>query len=584
MDSTTRFDTKRVGALPVIVAYLEKMQLGSTIDEHVPWKGDVALGTLVEIMVCNRLLNPKAQYKIGEWAQRAGVCDYYGVSAKQLNDDLLGRALERIATHAFTVQSQLILHLIKKFKLNVANIHYDISNVELYGAYERQLQDNAATQKALEDGHTQPTNDDTDENTTRDTPQGPTPMYGRTKSGRKNVKQVQFGMNVARDGAVPIDLIPFDGNEAEVKTHIKNLDRLRRMLPTQSLVYAADTKFDSPENLLANKAAGGQFICGGVFQPHLKDEYLTHRDEMKEVNYCPKSKQHLPEEKRPKYKTYETSKCLEGEVDGRTIQLRYRQIFVWSEAKAAEEAKTRGRHLAKVQTELESVERNLNKYSLKTREKIVSRLESAKGKYAVGDVFTYDLTQRAGKYSLRWSINQVALDRLEKLDGAYVLKTDLSKSEFPSSAVLQEYKEQIHVERRIGDMKGPLAIAPMFLEKPLRIAGLMYILLWSLMMLSLMERDVRQGLKGEPMYGIYPENRPSPAPTGRSILECFEDLTIVIMKHKGQRHRRLADLDKVQRELISYMSIPPDALRAFKCKACDNRLTSPSTSFSGCGM
>ena len=87
-------------------------------------------------------------------------------------------------------------------------------------------------------------------------------MYGRTKSGRKNVKQVQFGINVARDGAVPIDLLPFDGNEAEVKTHIENLDRLRRMLPTKQLVYTADTKFDSPENLLANKAAGGQFLCG----------------------------------------------------------------------------------------------------------------------------------------------------------------------------------------------------------------------------------------------------------------------------------------------------------------------------------
>ena len=114
-----------------------------------------------------------------------------------------------------------------------------------------------------------------------------------------------------------------------------------------------------------------------------------------------------------------------------------------------------------------------------------------------------------------------ALRELENLDGAYVLKTDLSKKEFPTGCVLQEYKEPIHVERRIGDIKGPLAIAPLFLEKPLRIAGLMYILLWALMTLALMERDVRQSLDGEPMYGIYPENRPSPSLTGASILEWF---------------------------------------------------------------
>jgi transposase len=382
------------------------------------------------------------------------------------------------------------------------------------------------------------------------------------------MKQVQFGINVARDGAVPIDLLPFDGNKAEVKTHIENLDRLRGLLPTKSLVYAADTKFDSPENLLTNKAAGGRFLCGGVFQPNLKDEYLKHRKHMKVVDYCPKSKQHLPEEKRPKYKTYELTKKLEGEVDGRVIRMTYRQIFVWSEAKAAEESKTRQRHLEKTRSEFETIEKNLNKYSLKTQDKIVSRLESAKAKYPIGDAFTYDLSRRSGKFSLRWEIDQAKVNRLENLDGAYVLKTDLPKSKYPSPAVLREYKEQIHVERRIGDMKGPLAIAPMFLEKPLRIAGLMYILLWALMALALMERDVRQNLKGEPMYGIYPENRPSPSPTGRAILERFEDLAIVIIKHQGQQHRRLADLDKTQRHLIEMMSLPPTALRAFKAKAC----------------
>lgn len=199
MDATTRFKTQRVGALPFIVAYLEKMRLAQTIDEHVPWEGDVPLGTLVEIMVCNRLLNPKAQYKIGEWAERAGVCDYYRIPTEQLNDDRLGRALERIAQHAFTVQSQLVLHLVKSFKLKVNNIHYDISNVELYGAYERQLKENAETQATLaeqssEEAAAAPAAADAKAD------QGPQPMYGRTKSGRKNVKQVQFGINVTRDG------------------------------------------------------------------------------------------------------------------------------------------------------------------------------------------------------------------------------------------------------------------------------------------------------------------------------------------------------------------------------------------------
>lgn len=186
----------------------------------------------------------------------------------------------------------------------------------------------------------------------------------------------------------------------------------------------------------------------------------------------------------------------------------------------------------------------------------------------VGDVFTYTLTGRSGNFSLRWTTDEAALERLKQLDGAYVLKTDVTKAQHSTASVLQEYKEQIHVERRFGDIKGPLAIAPMFLEKPLRIAGLMYILLWALMAMSLMERDVRQSLDGEPMYGIYPEGRPSPSPTGCSILERFEDLTIVIIKQNGEQHRRLGEIDATQRKLINYMSIPPSSLRVFKAKCC----------------
>ena len=102
MDATTRFNTQRVGALPFIVAYLKKLRLGELVEQFVPWEGEVPLGTLVEVMVCNRLLNPKAQYKIGQWAQRSGVCDYYDISEEELNDDRLGRALERIGVTSVT--------------------------------------------------------------------------------------------------------------------------------------------------------------------------------------------------------------------------------------------------------------------------------------------------------------------------------------------------------------------------------------------------------------------------------------------------------------------------------------------------
>ena len=99
MDARTRVDTQVVGALPLVAAMLEQWGLADIVDQVVPWEGDVPLGTLVEVLVTNRLLNPKAMYAVGEWAAQSAVTDYCGLTAEQLNDDRLGRALERIAEH-----------------------------------------------------------------------------------------------------------------------------------------------------------------------------------------------------------------------------------------------------------------------------------------------------------------------------------------------------------------------------------------------------------------------------------------------------------------------------------------------------
>src|SRR5215813_9264286 len=166
MDAHTRFQTQIVGALPAIAHYFEQLDLAATIDELVPWEGDVPLGTLVEVLIANRLLQPKALFRVGPWAQAAAVTDAYGVTAEQLNDDRLGRALERLAAHAPDIQAALVLKAIERFDLDVTQVHYDLTTVELYGAYEVEAPE----------GQTPPT---------------PLPTYGRTRSGRKHIKQVQ---------------------------------------------------------------------------------------------------------------------------------------------------------------------------------------------------------------------------------------------------------------------------------------------------------------------------------------------------------------------------------------------------------
>jgi transposase len=542
MDASARFDTQIIGALPVIVHYFERLRLGAIINEVVPWEGGVPLGTVVEIMIANRLLNPEALYRIGQWAHKAGLTDYYGVTAEHLNDDLLGRALERLAKYADVIEAALVTEMIKVFKVQVNQIHFDITDVELYGAYEQQFAE----------GQTPPT---------------PLPAYGRTKSGRKNVKQIGLGLNVTADGGVPIGHLPLDGNAAESPVHLDNLRVLAKTLGKSDFLYIADTKLDTIDNLLAIVAGDGFFLCGVAFQPHLQDEYLKlrRRGKLHPVEYFPQSQARLPADQRDKYEAVETTAVLKGTVNERTIRVNYRLIFVWSEAKARQEAQTRERHVSKIREEFEAIERNLNKYSLTTQEKILGRLESAKAKSSEGSLFEYKLTKdKKGVFHLTWKINANRLGRLKQLEGVYVLKTNLPSKRCPTAKALSTYKEQSQVERRFHHCKGPLAVAPMFLEKPERMAGLLCILVWALMVMALMERQTRRSLKGKPMYGLYPENRPSPAPTGPAILKCFSTLCIVIVKEHANVSRRLAEPDPTQRKLLNLLGIPLHGLRTFK--------------------
>ncbi len=119
-------------------------------------------------------------------------------------------------------------------------------------------------------------------------------------------------------------------------------------------------------------------------------------------------------------------------------------------------------------------------------------------------------------------------------------------------------------EKRFHHLKGPLAVTPMFLENPKRIAGLLVIPRWALTVLARMERQVRKNLKGKPMYAIYPENRPSPAPTGARLREKFENLGIVIIHDGSGSHRRIGQLSNIQRGILKLLDLPDTAPKTFK--------------------
>lgn len=548
MDASTRFETRVVGALPLVGAMMQQWGLAEIVNRVVPWEGEIPLGTLVEVLVTSRLLNPQAMYIVGEWAKESGVTDYFGVTAEQLNDDRLGRALERIADHRDAVQAALTLAAVKQWKVKVDQIHYDISTVELYGAY----------------ANAQPTS--TDPGTGPSLPTMPTvpfPTYGRTKSGRDDVKQVQFGLSVLGDGAIPAGLIPLAGNTPEARTHVASLRQLAKIFPKRKFLYMGDSKLDTPENLVTAHMTGGLFLCAAAFSQTLQARFREARSQLKPIDYCSLADSKRPPEKRDQYQACEVKDQVVSTFNGQKVTVKHRLLFVHSSAKAERQAATRQRHLDKIEAELQQVQKLAGKYSLKTEDKIRRRLEVMLGKYSEGKLYDYTVSQRGPKFTVTWSINAARLEQVKELEGVFVLRTNESRKLSPAG-VLGKYREQICVEKRIHHTKGPLAVAPVFLKNPKRIAGLLCIIVWALTILSLMERQVRTNLKGQPLVGLLPENRPSPNPTGPKLLKAFATLSVVTIHDRGETTHRLTQLTATQRKILKLLDAPDGALQTFK--------------------
>ena len=134
-----------------------------------------------------------------------------------------------------------------------------------------------------------------------------------------------------------------------------------------------------------------------------------------------------------------------------------------------------------------------------------------------------------GKPVLSWHFDQAAIDAEAATDGWYALLTNLEPSQASPEEVFRRYKGQHVVERRYGEFKGPLAVAPLFLKTNRRIAALITVICLALLIFCLTERQVRNALRphGEMMTGLPGYGRTPARPTGRTIFQALADLRLI---------------------------------------------------------
>jgi hypothetical protein len=109
VDALTRAQLRRqLGAVPVLYAMLEILQVREIVNRYCPSEAQVDQGAVALVLVLNRLMAPRPLVHVADWVAQTVLTQTLGVSADKFNDDRLGRLLDALAAHQREIWLEIV--------------------------------------------------------------------------------------------------------------------------------------------------------------------------------------------------------------------------------------------------------------------------------------------------------------------------------------------------------------------------------------------------------------------------------------------------------------------------------------------
>jgi len=381
-------------------------------------------------MVCQRCLEPASKLEATRWVGRDVVID--GVEA--VSDDQLYRAMDFLLECSERVQESVFFSVAHLLNLEVDVVFFDTTSTY----FEIDVDD---------------PNDDESEIAG----DGTLRRLGHSKDHRPDLPQVVIGLAVTREG-IPVRCWVWPGNTndqsvvSEVKRDLTGW-RLGRA------IYVVDSGFSGRQNLRHLRSAGGHYIAG-----------------MKLRSGMPETDAALS---RPgRYRTVSDNlRVKEVSVgDGDAAE---RFIVCHNPSEAERDRSRREQRLARIEAELTRLKAQRERSKTKA-----DRDAHQRGECALRDHKTLSRYLRQTKTG-RLIIDRDRIRAEERLDGKYLLTT--SDASLSGEDVALGYKQLLEAERSFRDLKGTLALRPVFHRKDERIQAHVLICFLALVIIRVAE-------------------------------------------------------------------------------------------------
>ncbi|CAD5930473.1 IS1634 family transposase [Planktothrix rubescens] len=518
--------------LGIVAGVIDEMELVEEVNKKVGLrvKEAVSPGQVMKAMILNGLgflsaplylfenffVGKATEHLIGE-----------GVTAEQLNDDRIGRALDKYyevgTTNLFTA---IALKAAQKFQVEKESVHLDSSSISVEGEYKSKEEENQEIEEEMKAIKI---------------------VHGYSRDKRPDLKQFIIDMVVSGDGDVPLYLKIDDGNADDKSVFVERLKEFKKQWTFEG-ICVADSALYTAENIGA--------MVG-----------------MKWITRVPLS----IKEAQNKIVEIEEEEWEQSQIKGYRIatksseyaNIKQRWLVVESEARKKAALK---KISEQVEKQLENAQASLRKllkqeYACIADAEIGIKMLSDSWKYH--EIKEIKCTEKASKksqsktekgnqekkivYQVTGEIEQrESVIEGEKVKaGRFILATNILDDKVVSNEkILWEYKAQQSNERGFRFLKDPLFFtASVFVKKPERVEAIAMIMGLCLLVYNLAQRKLRKQLEIA-QEGVRNQVKKSTnKPTMRWIFQMFQAVHLVRINGEKQ----VSNLTQERQEILQHL-------------------------------
>jgi transposase len=442
-----------------------------------------------------------------------------GIKAEYLNDDRLGRVLDKLYLKGLSeIFIMIALGAAKKFRVSVQTAHLDASSFHVHGEYKEQL------------------------------PQAIKITYGYSRDHRPDLKQFIVDLICSEDGDVPLYLRVADGNESDQTAFGKILCEFRNKLEVDALMVA-DSALYSEANL--QQIAGLRWLTRVPLTIKKAQKLLS---EPGEEDFC--------KSVIPGYSWCEQSINYGG--------IKQRWLVVESDERQASDLKRLAKNIQKADLEAVKKLRQLSRQiwacipdALKAAKKLSQELKyhqlTAIEVVEVSPKSPEMPANHSYKITATLELKTIVVKAEQQQAGRFILATNiLDTQQLSNDEMLSKYKNQQAAERGFSFLKDPLFFTDsVFLKSAERIEALALIMGLCLLVYTLAQRQLRQALISANATVKNQLGKQTIKPTLRWIFQCFQAVHLLIIEGKQQ----IANLTVERQRILSFF--PASCLRYY---------------------